>query len=302
MPELAGRLGVDERTVRRYVTHLVELDIPVEAVRGRHGGIRLMPGYRMPPLMLTDDEALAVLLGLLATRHAGVATTSALAVESATAKLRRVLPKALAPRLDALLQRARFTARPQPIVPPGTENLLIVAEAARDRRPLAFDYTDAEGRHTRRTVRPFGIVAHSGRWYLTASDAAREDLRTFRMDRLSAPQPVEGSFDLPADFDPTAALLSALAEAPHRHVVALRVEGPCEHVRPLFPPGIAVVQECLDSPGWTRVRIHAERLDWVPAVLAEIDRPFVVEEPDALRPLLRALADRLIRAADGSGK
>jgi predicted DNA-binding transcriptional regulator YafY len=302
VPELARRLGVDERTVRRYVTHLVDLDIPVEAVRGRHGGIRLMPGYQMPPLMLTDDEALAVLLGLLSARRAGLVTTSALAVESAAAKLRRVLPKALAPRLDALLQRVQFTARPQPVVPPETESLLVVAEAARDRRPLAIDYTDADGRHTRRTVYPFGIVAHSGRWYLTASDSARGELRTFRMDRLSTPQPLEGTFDMPAAFDPTATLLSALAEAPHRHVVSLRIDGPAEQVRLLFPPGIAGVQECADSPGWTRVRIHAERLDWVPAVLAGIDHPFVIEEPDALRPLLQALADRLTAAADSGGR
>jgi predicted DNA-binding transcriptional regulator YafY len=300
-PELAGRLGVDERTVRRYVAHLVDLDIPVESVRGRHGGIRLRPGYRMPPLMLTDDEALAVLLGLLSADRAGLVPTPALAVESATAKLRRVLPRTLAPRVDALLQRAQLTAPPRPGVPPATESLLVVAEAARDRRPLAIDYIDAAGRQTRRTVHPFGVVAHSGRWYLVASDPAREEPRTFRMDRLSAPRPLEGSFDVPADFDAAAALLDALADAPHRHVVSLRVDGPPDQVRPLLPRGIAAVEECADRPGWTRVRIRAERLDWVPAVLAGIDRPFVVEEPDELRPLLRAWAGRLVDAAAVDG-
>jgi len=96
--ELAQRLGVDERTVRRYVDHLVDLDVPVESVRGRYGGYRLAPGYRMPPLMLTDAEAVAVLLGLTGARRATLDPDAALAVESAEAKVRRVLPRALAAR------------------------------------------------------------------------------------------------------------------------------------------------------------------------------------------------------------
>ncbi|HEY3711395.1 MAG TPA: HTH domain-containing protein, partial [Amycolatopsis sp.] len=96
--ELAGRLGVDERTVRRYAGHLIDLDVPVRSVRGRYGGYRLAPGFRMPPLMLTDDEALAVLLGLVVARRDGLVPASVTAVESATAKVRRVLPEAIGRR------------------------------------------------------------------------------------------------------------------------------------------------------------------------------------------------------------
>src|SRR5438270_9789205 len=135
--ELAERLGVDERTVRRYVDHLLDLGVPVRSVRGRYGGYRLAPGYRMPPLMLTDDEALAVLLGLVAGRRAGLVTTSVAAAESAAAKLRRVLPEALGRRLDALLQTTDFTVRSRPVVELETTVLLVLAEAARDRRPVA---------------------------------------------------------------------------------------------------------------------------------------------------------------------
>ncbi|RBY80956.1 transcriptional regulator [Geodermatophilus sp. TF02-6] len=296
--DLAGRLGVDERTVRRYVAHLVDLDVPVESVRGRYGGIRLVPGYRMPPLMLTDDEALAVLLGLVSGRRAGLVSTSVAAAESAAAKLRRVLPQALGRRLDALLQTADFTVGPRPSAAPETAVLLLVAEAARDRRPVDIDYTDSTGRRSRRTVHPYGIVAHSGRWYLTGADSASGQVRTFRIDRIAAPQPSTGTFDVPAGFDPTDALLSAIAAAPHRHVVSLRVEGTAEQVRPLFPPGTATVEEEADDPGWVRVLIRAERLDWVPAVLAGIDRPFRVEGPQALRPLVRALVERLTAAVE----
>src|SRR6059058_1733402 len=100
--ELADRLGVDGRTVRRYVDHLLDLDVPVESVRGRYGGYRLAPGYRMPPLMLTDEEALAVLVGLVAGHRAGLVSTSTAADESAASKLRRVLPDVLRRRLDGL--------------------------------------------------------------------------------------------------------------------------------------------------------------------------------------------------------
>jgi predicted DNA-binding transcriptional regulator YafY len=297
VPDLARALGVDERTVRRYVAHLEDLGVPVEAVRGRYGGIRLVPGYRMPPLMLTDEEALAALLGLIAGRRAGLVATSAMAAESAVAKLSRVLPKALAPRLDALVRGARFTSRSRDVVPAETKSLLVIAEAARDRRPVAIGYTASDGHRSRRTVHPYGIVAHSGRWYLTGADSASGDVRTFRMDRISEPRPVSGFFDVPPDFDPADALLSSLAEAPHRYAIALRVEGTVEDVRRLFPSGLATVRECADSPGRVRVLVQAERLEWVPAVLAGIDRPFVIEAPPALRPLVRALADRLTAAA-----
>src|SRR5260370_26731616 len=118
--ELADGLGGDERTVRRYVDHLIDLDVPVESVRGRYGGYRLASGYRMPPLMLSDDEALAVLLGLTAGRRAGLVTTTGTASETAAAKIRRVLPERLARRLDAVLGSLAFTAPPGPAPAPDT--------------------------------------------------------------------------------------------------------------------------------------------------------------------------------------
>src|ERR1700684_1000626 len=110
--ELSGRLDVDERTVRRYVDHRIHLDVPVESVRGRYGGYRLASGYRLPPLMLSDDEALAVLLGLVAGRRAGLLTATGTASETAAAKIRRVLPGRLADRLSTVLESLAFTAPP----------------------------------------------------------------------------------------------------------------------------------------------------------------------------------------------
>jgi predicted DNA-binding transcriptional regulator YafY len=298
---------VDERTVRRYVDHLIDLDIPVWSVRGRYGGYRLAPGYRMPPLMLTDDEALAVLLGLVAGLRAGLMTTSATATESAAAKIRRVLPEALGRRLDALLAAADFTTAASPAATQETGMLLMLAEAARHRRPVAVSYTAQDGRRSERTVHPYGIVVHSGRWYVTGADSASGEVRTFRLDRIETATALPGSFDVPAGFDPATRLLSGLAEVPYQHEVSLRVLGPAEQVRARLPAGIATVCQIPADPArepesgeWVRVRLQAERLEWVPSLLAWLDRPFVIEYPDALRDHVHALARRLVTSADGA--
>ena len=294
--ELAARLDVDERTVRRYVEHLLDLDIPVRSVRGRYGGYRLSPGYRMPPLMLTDDEALAVLLGLVTGRRAGLLTTSAVAAESAVAKVRRVLPETLGRRLDALLEIAEFTAPARSTRTAEAEVLLTVAEAARHRHPVELAYVAGHGGASERVVHPYGIVAHSGRWYLTGFDSASGEVRTFRVDRITTVRAHVGTFDVPAGFDPAEHVLTAIAEAPHEHVVSVRIQATPEQIRAVLPPAVATLEETTGE--WVRARIRAQRLDWITPLLATLDRPFVIETPDALRDLVRALANRLARYAD----
>jgi predicted DNA-binding transcriptional regulator YafY len=300
--DLAARLDVGERTVRRYVDHLRDLDVPVRSIRGRHGGYRLAPGFRMPPLMLTDDEALAVLLGLAGGRRAGLVIDSAGAdgSTSAAAKLRRVLPEKLRDRVDALLQSAGFTASERSTVPAEARVLLLVAEAARDHRPVALTYTDRNGATIERTLFPYGIVAHSGRWYLAAADPTTGEVRTFRLDRISAPAVRPGTFEVPDGFDAPAHVVSGIARTPWAHAVSVRVRSSADHVRARLP-AIATVHEIDPDPGdgapRVRVEISAERLDWVPALLARLDRDFVIEGPDELRELVRALARRLADSA-----
>jgi predicted DNA-binding transcriptional regulator YafY len=247
--ELAGRLGVDERTVRRYVDHLVDLDVPVESVRGRYGGYRLGPGYRLPPLMLTDDEALAVLLGLAAGRRAGLLAGTGTASETATAKIRRVLPERLARRLDALLGSLAFTAPPAGAAAADRAVLLSIADAVRHRRPVSIRYTSADGRRSER-------------------------------------------------------VLSGLATAPYRHRVSLLILGTAEQIRARLPASVATLEELPTGAGaqaetehWFRAELRVEQLDWLPPLLASLDRPFVIERPDELRGLTIALAGRLAAAA-----
>jgi predicted DNA-binding transcriptional regulator YafY len=302
--ELADRLDVDERTVRRYVDHLLDLDVPVESVRGRYGGYRLAPGYRMPPLMLSDDEALAVLLGLVASRRTGLVTTTGTASETAAAKIRRVLPERLARRLDAVLGSLAFTTPPDEAPAPDTGVLLSIADAVRHRRPVSIRYTAADGRRSERTLHPYGLVVHSGRWYVTGADPGVGEDRTFRLDRIADARTLPGSFEPPAGLDPVQHVLSGLATTPYRHEVTLSIQGTIEQIRARLPASVAIVQELptaggadLQTERWFRVELHAERLDWLPPLLASLDRPFVVERPDELRDRIAALADRLATSA-----
>jgi predicted DNA-binding transcriptional regulator YafY len=304
MAELAGRLGVDGRTVRRYVGHLIDLDVPVESVRGRYGGYRLASGYRMPPLMLSDDEALAVLLGLAGGRRAGLMTATGTASETAAAKIRRVLPERLARRLDAVLGSLAFTAPPGEFPAPATAILLAVADAVRHHRPIWIRYTTADGRRSDRTLHPYGLVAHSGRWYVTGADPEIGEDRTFRLDRIADARTLPGSFEPPAGLDPAQRVLSGLASAPYRHRVTLRIYGTVEQIRTRLPASVASVEEPPPDGGaepqperWLRVDLRAERLDWLPAALAWLDLPFIIERPDELRSLVIALADRLTASA-----
>ncbi|WP_371527943.1 YafY family transcriptional regulator [Streptomyces sp. NBC_01283] len=308
--ELADRLDVDERTVRHYIGHLVDLDVPVESVRGRHGGYRLTAGFRMPPLMLSDDEALAVLLGLVAGRQAGLTTATGTASETAAAKIRRVLPERLRRRLDAVLDSVAFTVPPGGAtaagsVAPESAVLLPVADAVAHHRPVSIRYTAGNGRRSERTLHPHGLVAHSGKWYVTAADLGSGEDRMFRLDRITEVRTLPGSFDPPADVDAARRVLTGLATAPYRHEVSLCVQGTAEDVRARLPAGIAVVEE-LPPPGdadpgaaepWSRVGMRVERLDWLPAVLASLDRPFVIERPDELRGLVTEFAERLAVSA-----
>lgn len=296
--ELAGRLGVDERTVRRYVEHLVDLGVPVLSERGRYGGFRLAPGFRMPPLMLTDEEALAVLLSLVAAERCGPVPSSAAAVRSAAAKVRRVLPERLGERLDALLDTVRFVGPQRRPTSPEADVLLLFAEAARERRAVAISYRSGGGRPSERTVHPYGVVAHAGHWYVTGADSASGEDRTFRLDRVRTASLLPDSFVVPDDRDPGERLLDSLATAPRRHAVRVLVHADRDHVGRRIPPGLAVLEPLPDRP-WVRLSMQVEELGWVPSLLAWIDRPFVIEQPAALREHVRALAGRLLGSAGG---
>ncbi|MFG2904266.1 helix-turn-helix transcriptional regulator [Kitasatospora sp. NPDC048286] len=288
--ELAARLDVDERTVRRYAARLAELGIPVQADRGRYGGYRLRPGYRLPPLMLNPDEAASVVLGLLAGRSSGLSVGEG-ATETALAKIQRVLPPPLRERVAAVEETLGLTAAPATGPGPAAAALFTLAEAARRRRRVRLAYRDREDRPSEREFDPYGLVFHSGRWYTTGLDHRSGEPRTFRLDRITRVEQGEAGFEPPEDFDPVQRVVESLAGAPWRHRVEVELETTLAEARRRLPPAVGTLTELAGDRVLLRAR--AQNLDGVAVLLAGLGWPFTVREPAALRAEVRALAARL---------
>lgn len=292
--EIADRLGVDRRTARRYVAALQDLGIPIEGQRGVGGGYRIRPGYRLPPLMLTDDEAVAVAFGVQAAGRLGL-SGSAEAVEGALGKIHRVLPDGLRRRVEALEATLDFTSSARRGAPVKGETVLILAEAIRRRRRLRMTYRAFSGDETRRELSPHGLVVHSGRWYLAGFDHLRKDLRTFRVDRMLRMRVIDETADDPPErFDAVAYVSTSLARVPWGWDVEVAVDLPLDEALRRVP---ATLAELVDEEGTTVLRMRADSLDWAANVLAGLGCLFTIRRPDELRASIRALADRLAESA-----
>ncbi|GGL34904.1 WYL domain-containing protein [Phycicoccus endophyticus] len=295
VPELADHLEVDERTVRRWVQQLKELDIPVETVRGRYGGYRVGSGRRMPPLVLSDEEAVAVVGGLL--RAQAAADAPDVAVQTALAKIGRLLPAESGRRVAALLATFPEAANPSAAQPDALDAgiLLTLADAVASRSPLELRYRDAEGVPSRRTVHPYRLLPHTHRWYLVARDVGPGEERIFRVDRVRTARRLPGVVHGGVPERTVAQLLARFAEADYAWRVVLRVRASPARVRAHLPRSVATVTPA--GPGWQRAEIRARRLDWLPALVVRLDAEVVVDEPSELRELLAAAADRLAAAS-----
>ena len=302
--ELAERLGVDERTIRRDVTRLQDLDVPVETLRGRYGGYRLASGQRVLPLMFSTEEVVAVFLGLArAQADSGVPE---IAAQTALAKVRRALPAADAGRIDVLLGVISRTSQ-HGTVPPDPGVMLTLAEAVDLRRVLDLRYLSGRGTPSRRTIHPYALVAHADRWYLVAYDTEKQEERTFRVDRIRTARVVPGEFDAPPQPDAAARLLDLFADADYRWQVVLRIRDTEERIRVHLPLSVARLEKLDDIPDtredarpWHRAEIRAESLDWLPSVIAALDCDVVIEHPEELRSLVTTAAKRMLHAAQVS--
>jgi predicted DNA-binding transcriptional regulator YafY len=293
-PELAQRLGIDVRTVRRDIVALHALGIPVEAERGPGGGYRLGRGYRMPPLMLSAAEAETVALALTTAGRHG------LDVDPARGKILRVLPAPVAARVEALEGALSFVAPPPPdAAPPEGEALLLLGEAARRGRRVRGSYVSAAGEATRRELSPHGVVGHGGRWYVPAFDHDRGELRTFRADRFHALRLGPRGEPAPDGFDAAAHVSRALARVPWAHAVEVLLRLPPDEAAVRFPPTLAELQP---EAGGTVLRMRADSLDWVAGLLAGAGCDFVIRRPAALRDAVVALAARLSASARQRGR
>jgi predicted DNA-binding transcriptional regulator YafY len=268
--------------VRRQIAALEELGIPVEGQRGVGGGYRVRPGYRLPPLMFDEDEAVAVTLGLVRLDATGPS-------ERALDKVRRVLPDTLRRRVAALESALSFTA-PQ-VLAVDSAVVLSLAEAIHRRRRLRLDYTSYAGERSRRVLSPYALVVHGNRWYLVADDERRGELRTFRADRCSRIAILDGAFEPPPpDLDAVGQVRRSFARIPRRWTVVVEVDLPLDDASTRLPPSLAGLSA---TETGTRVEMQVDSLDWMASVLAGLDCDFVVQEPEELRAAVLRLADRL---------
>jgi predicted DNA-binding transcriptional regulator YafY len=294
--EIADRLEIDPRTVRRYISALQALGIPVQGQRGVGGGYRIRPGYRLPPLMLSDDEAVVVALGVIAAGRLGL-TGSTESIDGALEKIHRVLPDGLRRRVEALEATLDFTTAAPAGSPVQGETVLLLADAIRRRKRVRTAYRSFSGDETRRELSPHGLVVHSGRWYLAAHDHLRKALRTFRIDRMRRVAVVSGSAVAPPEgFDAVAHVSRSLARVPWPYEVEVLLYLSLDEAAGRVP---ATLAELVEDENGTVLRMRVSSLDWMARVLAGLDCRFAIRGPDELRTSVEQLAGRL-RACVGA--
>ncbi|MFC6880958.1 MULTISPECIES: helix-turn-helix transcriptional regulator [Actinomadura] len=295
-PELCERLGVSARTVRRDIERLRDLGYPVHATLGSVGGYSLEAGTAMPPLLLDDEEAVAIAIGLRGAAGGAVEGIEETSVR-ALAKLEQVLPDRLRRRVNALHTATMPLSAPAagPTVDP--ETLTVLASAVRDRERLRFSYRAKDDTETGRLIEPYGLVSAGRRWYLVAWDADREDWRTFRVDRMDAPRLTGVRFavrELPAE-NAAAYVTRSLGAARPQLQAVLTVHASAERLTDRFRVTGTEV-EPIDEHTCT-LRTVADSLEWLAMRIAFLDLEFEVREPPELRDVLRDLARKLVRAA-----
>jgi predicted DNA-binding transcriptional regulator YafY len=289
--ELADRLDVSPRTLRRDVDRLRELGYPVDAARGVAGGYQLQAGAAVPPLLLDDEEAVAIAVGLRSSAADAVAGLEETSVR-ALAKVIQLLPPRLRKRVDAL----------QAVTSPGgfggptvnATTLTTIALACRGEERLRFDYAPRTGEPAARYAEPHRLVSLGRRWYLIAWDLDRADWRSFRVDRLTAPTPTGARFrprEIPGG-DAVAWMRSQLSAAPSRYDVSIRVALPAARIEATVGQWGTV--EPLDE-SQSRLRMSVDDLSWPVWVLGALAADFAIESPEELRVKARATAEILLR-------
>ncbi|MEU1017634.1 WYL domain-containing protein [Streptomyces sp. NPDC005900] len=296
--ELSERLGVSRRTVRRDVDRLRDLGYPVQATQGALGGYRLVAGKAMPPLVLDDEEAVAIAVGLRAGAGHAVEGVEEASVR-ALAKLEQVLPARLRHRVSALqIATMPLTGGDGASIAP--ETLTVMASATAGHERLRFAYRTGDGTESRRLTEPYRLVSTGRRWYLVAYDIDREDWRTFRVDRIAEPFPTGARF-VPREL-PKGGAAEFIRQSVWRGQEAYEIDvtfaAPAEFVTARLPSTLGAV-EPLDA-GRCRLRGRAtDSVEWLAVRLAVTDCDFTAHGPPELIDCLREMGGRLTRAAAG---
>lgn len=288
-PELARRIDVDVRTLRRYIVMLEDLGIPITTERGRHGAYMLVAGFKLPPMMFTNDEAVALSIGLVAARGLGLAE-AAPAVESVQAKLARVMPDNMKRRAHAIADTVRVDLASSAHMPRSNAALMTLTEATQSRRRVHMQYTTAAGQGTQRQFDAYGLAWWSGAWYALGMCHLRHAMRSFRLDRMGTVTLLDESFVRPVNFDALDALTQAVAGIPRRHVVEVLLHTDLPMAREAFTSGFGLLAPMEDG---VLLRSTADDLDWFARRLAGLPFDFDIRTPKRLRTALDKCATRL---------
>ncbi len=295
--EIARRLDVDTRTVRRYIATLEEIGIPITAERGRYGAYLLVAGFKLPPMMFTDDEALALSIGLLAARSMGLTEASA-AVASAQAKLERVMPERLKGRTRAvadtvMLDLSRSSAAG------ASETLFTLSTAAQQYRRVHMRYRSAEGDETEREIDPYGLAHRGGQWYVVGMCHLRKGLRSFRLDRVTDVKMLDAVFVRPANFDAVAHLTFSIATLPRSITAEIVLHTTLQDALERLGGSMGLFEPVEEG---VLLRAQVDELDWLARQLARQPFDFSIRQPAELRDALRVLSQRLNRLSGSSAQ
>ncbi|WGX98349.1 YafY family protein [Nocardioides sp. L-11A] len=296
--DLAERLEVSDRTLRRDVERLRDLGYDVDAVRGAAGGYQLRAGGAMAPLLLDDDEAVAVAVGLRAAANGGVPGFEDTTLQALT-KVIALMPPRLRRRMGALqTQTEGLPWAGGPVLDPTV--LTTLAQACRDDEVVTFSYTAYDGTGSTRRVEPHRLVNLGRRWYLVAHDRERQDWRSFRVDRVAGVPATTGQRFRPREIpggDAARYVSRGLRDRPQRHHVSVLVRAPADEVAAVIGRWGSVEAQGDQA---CRMTMNTDTLDWPVLVLANLDHEFEVEEPAELTQLLGRLARRFASASASS--
>ena len=290
--ELAHRLEVDLRTVQRYIAKLRELNIPIVASAGVGGAYCLRPGFRLPPLLLTNEEAFALSLGLHALRQIGL-EAFAPATEAALSKLQRVLPETVRESMRTVEDVVALEPSSWRVSTPA-QNLIGAAQAIRNSRRVRFAYQSHRGETSERQIEPYAVLHTDDRWYLIGHCLHRRATRTFRLDRLTRFELSTTTFDRPENFDARTYLAERLPFVQSLYQIDLWIDLPMEEARCSFALWRVELRE---QDGGTRLRCGRDNLDFFASMLLSTRRRMTVHAPSELRETFQALSLQAAAAA-----
>jgi len=290
--ELAARLGVDKRTVRRYIQALEQLGIPVTTEQGCDGGYMLVAGFKLPPMMFTNDETLALSLGLLAAHNLNLADTQA-AISSVQAKLERVMPVKLKSRSRAIAETIRLMLPASDAETPG-QHLAPLLDALEQQRSVTIRYAAYQQAPVARQVDPYGLLFRSGRWYMSGYCHLRQQLRTFRLDRLQHIGLLDHSFSRPDSFDSAEHFTQSLYGMPGNTDVQVMLHTDQYSAAQAMGSTASMLKP---QPEGLLLNTRTDSCYCLALWLSQLPFDFSIIEPPELKQALKQQAERLLHIA-----